>query len=52
MVFHVYKNRRGKLVRVKVWCYVDLSTCRTYDILVTDRHYNPIPVARCKIQIE
>jgi replicative DNA helicase len=42
MCYHVYKNRRGKIVRVIIWVYVDLSTCRTYDCFLTDKEYRPL----------
>lgn len=49
MVYHIYKNRRGKIVRVKLWLHVDLSTCRTYDLFVTDKDYKVIPIQSVKI---
>lgn len=52
MVYHIYKNRRGKIVRVKLWLHVDLSTCRTYDLFVTDKDYKVIPVQSVKIILD
>lgn len=39
LVHHIYKVRRGKFVRVKLWCYVDLGTCRTTDLFLTTNDY-------------
>lgn len=44
LVYHVYKNRRGKLNHVRVFVYFDYSTCRTTDLFVTDNKYNLIDV--------
>lgn len=44
MVFDIYKNRRNKLVRVRLWSYCDLGTCRTEDLFVTNSKYELIPV--------
>jgi len=41
LVFHIYKVRRGKINHVRLWTYFDYSTCRTYDLFVTDNDYNP-----------
>jgi replicative DNA helicase len=39
LVYHIYKVRRGKINRVKLWIYFDYATCRTYDLFVTDNDY-------------
>ncbi len=44
LVRHVYKVRRGKLTRVRVWQLADLGTCRTRDLFVTTNDYELIPV--------
>lgn len=44
LVYHVYKNRRGKLNHIRVFVYFDYSTCRTTDLFVTDNNYNLIDV--------
>lgn len=44
LVFHIYKNRRGKLNHVRLFVYFDYSTCRTTDLFVTDNKYNLIDV--------
>ena len=44
LVYHVYKNRRGKLNHIRVFVYFDYSTCRTTDLFVTDNKYNLIDV--------
>lgn len=49
MVYHVYKNRRGRYSKVKVWSYVDLGTCRSEDIFMTDYNNEIIPVEKMKI---
>ena len=38
----MYKIRRGKYNRVRIWSKVDLGTCRTKDLFVTDTSGNPI----------
>lgn len=43
-VAHVFKNRGGRWKDVKVWKYVDLGTCRTTDLFMTDNNYKPIPI--------
>ena len=40
----IYKCRRGHLVRVILWQYVDLGTCRTQDLFVTDFEFKLIDV--------
>ena len=44
IVFHIYKNRRGKWTRVKVWSYADLGTCRIRDLFMTDNEYKLVPI--------
>lgn len=44
LVYHVYKNRRGKLNHIRLFVYFDYSTCRTTDLFVTDNKYNLIDV--------
>lgn len=44
LVFHIYKNRRGKLNHIRLFVYFDYSTCRTTDLFVTDNKYNLIDV--------
>lgn len=50
LVFHVYKNRRGKWNKVKVWCRVDLGTCRIRDMFMTDNDYRLIPIELTEIE--
>lgn len=50
LIYHVYKVRRGKLTRVRLWLHADLGTCRTRDLFVTDNDYNLIPVERLTIE--
>ncbi len=42
LVRHVYKVRRGKLTKIRLWQYADLSTGRTKDLFITDNYYNLI----------
>ena len=43
MVMHIYKNRRGKWNRVKIWSYADMGNVRVEDLFVTDNNYKIIP---------
>lgn len=45
----VYKNRRGELKGVRIWCVSDLGTCRTKTLFITDHQYNYIEVKETKI---
>lgn len=38
-VIDVYKNRRSQYNHVKIWCRLDLGTCREEDILITNGGY-------------
>lgn len=51
MIFHLYKCRRGKFTRVKVWLHVDLGNCRVEDLFVTTYENILIPVDRLTIDI-
>lgn len=42
LVRHIYKVRRGKLTKIRLWQYADLSTGRTKDLFITDNYYNLI----------
>lgn len=44
LVYHIYKVRRGKINRVKLWVYVDFGTCRTYDLFLTNNDYEVIDI--------
>ena len=50
IVFHVYKNRRGKWNRVKIWCYIDLGNLRIRDMFMTDNEYRLIPIEETVIE--
>lgn len=52
MVHHIYKVRRGKLTRIRVWQKVDLGTCRTTDLFVTSNDYELIPVEGTVVEVE
>ena len=40
----IYKVRRGKYNRVRIWSKVDLGTCRTEALFLTDGDGNEIPI--------
>lgn len=44
LVRHIYKLRRGKLSKIRIWQYADLGTGRTQDLFVTNYNYELIPV--------
>ena len=44
MCYHIYKVRRGRYVRVKLWVYSDLGTCRTEDLFLTTNDYELINI--------
>ncbi len=52
LVRNLYKVRRGKLTRIKIWQYADLGTCRTKDLFVTDNDFNLIPMELTQVQSE
>ena len=51
-VIDVYKMRRGRYTQVRIWSYVDLGTCRTEDLLVTDGKLHPVAVGNLKQQYD
>jgi replicative DNA helicase len=48
-----YKNRRGKLVRVRLWRYFDAGTCRAKDLFLTNEYDESIDttILRAKTSI-
>ena len=50
LIRHIYKVRRGKLSRIKIWQYADLGTCRTTDLFVTNNDYKLIPVTATRVE--
>lgn len=50
LVRHVYKVRRGKITRIRVWQKANLGTGRTEDLFVTTNDYKLIPVEATKIE--
>ena len=42
----MYKIRRGKYNRVRIWSKVDLGICRTEDLFMTDQENNVIPIVK------
>jgi len=51
IVFDFYKNRRNKIVRVRLWSYADLGTCRTRDLFVTNNKYEIVPIEETVIEM-
>lgn len=49
-VYHIYKVRRGKFNKVKLWVYVDLGTLRTTDLFLTNNDYELIPIESTTIE--
>lgn len=41
-VCDMFKNRGGRWTNIRIWEYVDLGTCRTYDLFVTTPNLKPI----------
>ena len=52
LIRHIYKVRRGKLTKIRLWQYADLSTGRTKDLFITDNYYNLIDTEVVEIEIE
>jgi replicative DNA helicase len=50
LVYHIYKVRRGKFVKVKLWIYADFGTCRTEDLFLTNNDYELIPIESTTIE--
>ena len=46
-VTDVFKNRRGRWTRVRIWSRMDLGTCRRYDLFVTTANNKPIEDFQC-----
>lgn len=40
----VFKNRRGKYRRVRIWCKADLGISRVEDLFMTDEYGNEVPL--------
>lgn len=50
LIRHVYKLRRGKWSKIKIYQSVDLGTCRTRDLFVFDRNNNLIDIPAVQIR--
>lgn len=50
MIYHLYKCRRGKITRVKVWLHVNLGNCRVEDLFVTTFDNELVPVDKLTIE--
>ena len=51
MVYHIYKVRRGKLSKVKLWLHINLGNMRGTDLFLTNSDYQIIPVESTKIEM-
>jgi replicative DNA helicase len=51
MVYHIYKVRRGKLSKVKLWLHINLGNLRIQDLFLTNSDYQIIPVESTKIEM-
>lgn len=40
----IYKVRRGKYNKVRIWSFFDFGTCRLTDLFLTDVNYNLIDI--------
>jgi len=50
LVYNIYKVRKGRFVRVKLWCYIDLGTCRTKDLFLTNNDYEVIDIEATTVE--
>lgn len=50
-VLSFYKIRRGKYAGTKLWCDVDLGTCRGRGLFLTDSLNNPIAIDKKTIKV-
>ncbi len=41
-VTDLYKNRRGRFNKIRIWSNADLGNCRKEDLFITDAKYKPI----------
>lgn len=51
LVYHIYKNRRGRHKSVKLWCTADLGICRVTALFLTDNNYKLIPIEDFSITV-
>ena len=51
LVYHIYKVRRGKVSRVKLWIHINLGNMRGQDLFLTDSDYHIIPIESTKIEM-
>ena len=52
LVYHIYKNRRGRYTDVKLWCSADLGICRVTPLFLTDNNFKVIQLENYKIIVE
>lgn len=51
-IISFYKVRRGKYAGVKLWCDVDLGTCRCKGLFITDSNNIPIGIDATSIKVQ
>ena len=51
LVYHIYKVRRGKVSRVKLWIHINLGNMRGQDLFLTNSDYQIIPIESTKIEM-
>jgi len=44
MFIDVYKNRRSKFKRARLWIHADLGTCRFQDLFITNEYGEQLPI--------
>lgn len=49
-ILSFYKVRRGKYAGTKLWCDVDLGTCRCRGLFITDSNNVPLPIDKTTIR--
>lgn len=49
LISHVYKNREGELSLLKIWSVVDLGTCRTEELFLTNQRNEVINIELIEI---
>lgn len=52
LVYHIYKNRRGRHTSVKLWCSANLGICRVTPLFLTDNNYKLVPIEDFHIIVE
>lgn len=50
-IMSFYKVRRGKYAGTKLWCHVDLGTCRGEGLFLTDSNDQVLPIDKTTIKV-